>query len=148
MNIVKLNQEAKMPLRATAGSAGFDLYAHVGDTNSTVFIAPHESALIGTGISLEIDEGHFGLLCPRSGLAMKFGITLLNGPGVVDADYRGEIKCLLINLSSSVFEVSNGMRIAQLIIMKYENQVVLNDIGVQHISHTERGERGFGSSGY
>jgi dUTP pyrophosphatase len=147
MNIVKINEAAKIPTRATVDSAGFDLYAYL-EGNSSVFVAPRESALIGVGVSFEIEKGHFGLLCPRSGLAMRFGITLLNSPGVIDADYRGEIKCLLINLSSSVFEVVDGMRIAQIIIMKYENQIVLKDIGAQHISNTERGTKGFGSSGY
>lgn len=144
IDIIKLNENAVTPIRATEESAGFDLYSCI---DNDIVIDKNETKLIGTGISIVIPSGHFGMMCPRSGLAAKFGITLLNAPGIIDSDYRGEIKCILTNLSDKQFIVSSKMRIAQLIIMKYENNAKLIDGNECDANATSRGCGGFGSTG-
>ncbi len=134
-------KDIELPSYATPGSVGLDLRAAVDDK---VVLEPGERALIPTGIILEIPEGYEGQIRPRSGLAVKKGITVLNSPGTIDADYRGEIKVILINLGEEKVEIKRGDRVAQLIIAP----VVKADIEeVEDLSETVRGNGGFGSTG-
>lgn len=142
VKVKKLNSYAQTPLYATDGSAAADLYAALGEP---VEIAPGERKLIPTGIS--IDPGRsdvVSILCARSGLASKKGIALANGIGVIDSDYRGEVKVALINHSNETFVVENGERIAQIMFMP----VLHADFEqVDELAETARGEGGFGSTG-
>jgi dUTP pyrophosphatase len=122
-------------------SAGMDLRAY---TEEPIVIKPMQRVLIPTGLTIELAEGLEAQIRPRSGLAFKHGITVLNSPGTIDADYRGEIKVLLINLSDAVFTVNNGERIAQMIISSY---VKVNLINTDSLSETQRGAGGFGHTG-
>lgn len=130
-----------LPGYETLQSAGMDLRADIGEE---VILQPMERKLIGTGLYLSLPTGFEAQIRPRSGLAMKKGITVLNSPGTIDADYRGEIKVLLINLSSEPTEVLPGDRIAQMVIARYE-QVQFQE--VDELDQTKRGEGGFGSTG-
>lgn len=130
-----------MPSYATEQSAGMDLYAFV---EAAVELKPFERKLISTGIYLELPKGFEAQIRPRSGLAYKSGITVLNSPGTIDADYRGEVKVLLINLSQETFTINNSDRIAQMVIAKHEN---VSWIDTEIISETERSAGGFGSTG-
>ncbi|BAV94836.1 dUTP diphosphatase [Ichthyobacterium seriolicida] len=130
-----------MPSYQTEGSAGMDLRANI-DTNLT--LRPLERLIVKTGLSIELPQGLEAQIRPRSGLAIKSGITVLNSPGTIDSDYRGEICVVLINLSSDVFEIKNGDRIAQMVIAKYEK---VSWDKVEVISETQRGGGGFGSTG-
>jgi len=140
---VKVINQSKHPLPAyqTLLSAGLDLRANL---ESPVEIAPLERKLIGTGLYLELPEGHEAQVRPRSGLAYKHGISVLNSPGTIDADYRGEIKVLLVNLSQEVFTINDGERIAQMVIARHE-QIQWEE--VLDLSQTERGAGGYGSTG-
>ena len=129
------------PAYATAQSAGMDLRANL---ESPVTLKPMERAMIPTGLFIELPVGYEAQVRPRSGLAAKHGITVLNTPGTIDADYRGEIKVILVNLSSEPFEIQHGERIAQMVIAKHET-VQWEEVEV--LSDTERGAGGFGSSG-
>lgn len=129
------------PEYATEGSAGMDLRAFLADP---VIIEPGARKLIPTGIFIELPIGYQAEVRPRSGLAVKNGISVLNTPGTIDEDYRGEIKVILINLSGENFTVNNGDRIAQLVITKYEKVEWQNS---DEINNSRRGERGFGHSG-
>ena len=129
------------PAYATAQSAGMDLRANL---ESPITLKPMERAMIPTGLFIELPVGYEALVRPRSGLAAKHGITVLNTPGTIDADYRGEIKVILINLSTEPFEIQHGERIAQMVIAKHET-VQWEEVEV--LSDTERGAGGFGSSG-
>ena len=129
------------PTYATAQSAGMDLRANLEES---VILKPMERAMIPTGLFIELPIGHEAQVRPRSGLAAKHGITVLNTPGTIDADYRGEIKVILINLSNEDFEIQNGERIAQMVIAKHET-VQWEEVDV--LSDTERGAGGFGHSG-
>ena len=129
------------PTYATAQSAGMDLRAYLEES---VILKPMERAMIPTGLFIELPVGHEAQVRPRSGLAAKHGITVLNTPGTIDADYRGEIKVILINLSNEDFEIQNGERIAQMVIAKHET-VQWKEVDV--LSDTERGAGGFGHSG-
>jgi len=143
MEIVKIinNSNNELPKYETEFSAGVDLKA---DLTEKIILKPMERALISTGLSIELPIGFEAQIRPRSGLAIKNGITILNSPGTIDSDYRGEIKVILINLSSSDFEIKNGDRIAQMIISKYEKvQFEL----VEKLTETERGSGGFGHTG-
>lgn len=142
INIKKVNNNAKLPYRATEGSAGADLFACV---EGSVTLKPNERILIPTGIAISVLDKNYGaFIFPRSSLSSKYGISLANCVGVVDSDYRGEIKVPLINHSDEAFTVNNGDRIAQLVIMP----VVIPDfIEVEQLDDTERGEGGFGSTG-
>lgn len=131
----------KLPAYETAHSAGLDLRAM---TDSAIVIRPMERKLIGTGLYIEIPEGYEAQVRPRSGLAVRHGITVLNSPGTIDADYRGEIGIILINLSDSDFIVNNGDRIAQMVIARHEKAELVE---AEEINITERGEGGFGHSG-
>lgn len=130
-----------LPHYATEGSAGVDLKAAVGEAMT---ISPLERKLIPTGLSMAIPEDYEAQIRPRSGLAFKHGITVLNTPGTIDSDYRGEVKVLLINLGKENFIVERGMRIAQLVVEKYE-KVQWNV--VESLDDTSRAGGGYGSTG-
>ncbi|MGB0845018.1 MAG: dUTP diphosphatase [Alphaproteobacteria bacterium] len=130
-----------LPSYATEGSAGMDLYAAIC---TPVKLEPFERRLIPTGLQIELPPNHEGQVRPRSGLALKQGLTVLNAPGTVDCDYRGEVGVILINLSDTPQEIQRGDRIAQLIITPYVRaEVVL----VSELTETSRGSGGFGSTG-
>ncbi len=130
-----------LPHYETIASAGMDLRA---DLQESIILQPLERTLVKTGLFIELPIGYEAQVRPRSGLAFKKGITVLNSPGTVDADYRGEIGVILVNLSNEVFTIENGERIAQLIIAKHERA---QWIEVHELSETTRGEGGFGSTG-
>jgi dUTP pyrophosphatase len=130
-----------LPAYATSGSAGVDLRANLEEP---VTINPLERKLIPTGIFIELPQGYEAQIRPRSGLALKHGITVLNTPGTVDSDYRGEIKAILINLSNEPFVIENGERICQMVIAKHETAYFIE---VETIGETERGNGGFGHTG-
>ncbi len=140
---VKVVNTGRQPLPeyATSQSAGLDLRA---DIESPVTLKPLERRLIPTGLRIALPEGYEAQVRPRSGLALKHGITVLNTPGTIDADYRGELMVLLINLSNDEFIVNPGERIAQVIIAKYETA---SWDGVEILDETERGEGGYGHTG-
>ena len=142
MRIKIINQSSnELPKYETAFSAGMDLRASL---EHTVVLKPMERTLIPTGLSLELPIGFEAQIRPRSGLALKHGMTVLNSPGTIDADYRGEIKVLLINLSNSSFEINHGDRIAQMIIATHA-QVSWQE--VELLSETVRGAGGYGHTG-
>ena len=144
VKITKLQhaRDLALPAYATSQSAGMDLLAAVFEP---IVVKAGEIAIIPTGIAIALPEGFEAQIRPRSGLAAKFGVTVLNAPGTIDADYRGEIKVILINHSSSDFVIERGMRIAQMVIARYEH-VILEE--VQSLEDTSRGAKGFGSTGY
>ena len=133
--------EYEAPKYETEQSAGVDLRANIDEE---IILYPMERKLIPTGIFIELPKGYEAQIRPRSGLAAKHGITVLNSPGTIDADYRGEIMVLLINLSNEYFSVKPGMRIAQMIIARHEQA---NFLDFDVLSETERGDGGFGHSG-
>ena len=130
-----------LPAYATAGSSGMDLRAHL---DNPVHLAPGERQLIPTGIFIELPDGFEAQVRPRSGLALKHGLTCLNSPGTVDADYRGELKVILVNLSQEEQVIHSGDRIAQMVVQKVE-RVVWEE--VQEIAESERNQGGFGHTG-
>jgi len=140
INIINASSHP-LPSYETLASAGMDLRASIQEPIS---LKPLERALVKTGLFIELPLGYEAQVRPRSGLALKKGITVLNSPGTVDADYRGEIGVILVNLSSETFVIENGERIAQLVIAKHERA---EWIEVQELSETSRGEGGFGSTG-
>ena len=142
IKIKSINGDVIIPSYETSSSAGMDLRAYLpeGDTQ----LKPKESKLIGTGLYFEIPDGFEVQIRPRSGLALKNGISVLNSPGTIDADYRGEIKILLINHGSQTFQVEHKMRIAQMIVAKYER---IQFKIVNELSDSKRGSGGFGSTG-
>ncbi|WP_447951477.1 dUTP diphosphatase [Chryseobacterium koreense] len=129
-----------LPKYQTALSAGMDLYANL---DKSITMLPLERKLIPTGLFIELPENYEAQIRPRSGLAIKNGITVLNAPGTVDADYRGEIGVILVNLSKEDFTINDGDRIAQMVIAKHESAIWEE---VSELSETERGEGGFGST--
>lgn len=141
---VKIINKSDNPLPAyeTVNSAGMDLRAYLPE--GPVTLRPMQRVLIPTGLFMEIPEGYEGQVRPRSGLAIKNGITVLNTPGTIDADYRGEVKIILINLSDTDFVINSGERVAQIIFAKCEQMEVIN---VETLSETERGAGGFGHTG-
>jgi dUTP pyrophosphatase len=142
-NLVKIINTSTNPLPkyATVGSSGMDLYANL---TKPLVLEPLERALVPTGLFISLPENMEAQVRPRSGLALKQGITCLNSPGTVDADYRGEIKVVLINLSSEKQEIRHGDRIAQMVIQSVEK---INWELTTNLDHTERGHGGFGSTG-
>lgn len=140
INIVNKSSHA-LPAYETAHAAGMDLRAQL---DAPIVLAPMQRALVATGLFIELPVGFEAQIRPRSGLAYKHGITVLNSPGTIDADYRGEIKVLLINFGSENFEINNGERIAQMIVAKHET-VTWNT--VNELGSTERGAGGYGSTG-
>lgn len=145
INIMRLDhaEGLELPSYETEGSAGMDIRAAVPEIKSMI-ISPNQRALVPTGLVFEIPKGFEVQIRPRSGLAFKNGITCLNTPGTIDSDYRGEIKVLLINLGAEEFEITRGMRIAQMIVAPV-TQANLNEVG--KLGDTERGAGGFGSTG-
>ncbi len=142
VNIRIINQSNHpLPHYQTAQSAGMDIHAFL---ENPVSIAPGERTLIPTGLFIELPTGYEAQIRPRSGLAYKHGITVLNSPGTIDADYRGEIKVLLINHGNQAFEIQSGERIAQMIIAKHETATWIQ---TDELSETERGSGGYGSTG-
>ena len=143
---VKIYNQSKnqLPSYASASAAGLDLRA---DLSETVVLQPFERRLIPTGLFIELPADCEAQIRPRSGLALKHGITVLNSPGTIDADYRGEIRVILVNLSQEPFEIQPGERIAQMVIAQFR-QVELVEVGsLDELSDTERGAGGFGHSG-
>jgi dUTP pyrophosphatase len=140
LRLVRLDARARLPTRAHEGDAGLDLHALAPSV-----LAPGERASIPTGIAVEIPPGHAGLVLPRSGLAARHGISVVNAPGLIDTGYRGEVRVLLLNTDpSEAFEVAAGARIAQLVIVRVELAVPTE---VPTLEGSERGTAGFGSSG-
>lgn len=130
-----------LPAYETVASAGMDLRANI---ETPVLIPPMQRAIVKTGLFIELPIGYEAQVRPRSGLAAKHGITVLNSPGTIDADYRGEIAVILVNLSTDPFEIKNGDRIAQMVIAKHERAVWQI---AETLSETDRGAGGFGSTG-
>ena len=130
-----------LPHYETIASAGMDLRASLTESR---ILKPLERTIVGTGLFIELPVGIEAQVRPRSGLAAKKGITVLNAPGTIDADYRGEIGVILVNLSNEEFTINNGERIAQLVIGKHERA---DWVQVEELSETDRGEGGFGSTG-
>ena len=142
MKVKILNKSAyPAPSYATELSAGMDLKA---DIQEPVILAPLKRAMIPTGLSIALPAGFEAQVRPRSGLAAKYGITVLNTPGTIDADYRGEIKVILVNLSDEAFTINPGERIAQMVIARHEH---VEWEEVEALDETQRGEGGFGSTG-
>ncbi len=142
MNVKVINHsQHALPDYQTKLSAGLDLRANL---ERTEILKPLERRLIGTGLFIELPAGYEAQVRPRSGLAYKYGITVLNSPGTIDADYRGEIKVLLINLSNEPFEIKNGERIAQMVVARHEQIIWESET---ELSTTERGAGGYGSTG-
>ncbi len=139
--LITAKEGACLPEYATNASAGMDLLAFI---DGPVTLKPFERTLVPTGISISIPNGYEAEIRPRSGLAHKFGITLLNTPGTIDSDYRGEIKVLLINLGQGPFTIQKGDRIAQMV---FKNITKATWVLVDKLPETERGEGGFGSTG-
>ena len=140
INVVNRGHQ-QLPAYATPQSAGMDLRANIEEP---IIIKPLERKLIGTGLHIALPEGYEAQIRPRSGLALKHGITVLNSPGTVDADYRGEVMVLLVNLSDKDFVVNDGERIAQMVIAKHDQG---DFIEVEVLDETERGEGGYGHTG-
>jgi dUTP pyrophosphatase len=137
--IRRLAERAVLPNRAYAGDAGLDL-----SSCEAVDLEPGGRATIGTGLAIAVPEGYAGLVLPRSGLASRHGIGVLNAPGLVDSGYRGEVRVILYNPGRETFAVQPGMRIAQLVLVAVEEVRLLE---VDMLPESERGERGHGSSG-
>lgn len=142
IEVAIVNQSAfDLPAYATEGAAGLDIRANITEP---IVLAPLERQLIPTGLFVAIPMGYEIQIRPRSGLAFKHGITVLNTPGTIDADYRGEIKVLLVNLSNAAFTIEPGERVAQMVLAKHE---ILSWKTTQELPSTERGAGGFGSTG-
>ncbi len=141
VKVKKLDRDLPLPKQAHANDAGVDLYSRIDKT-----LPPGERALIPTGIAVSIPEGYAGFVQPRSGLALKHGLSIVNTPGLIDPHYRGEIGVILINLDkNNSFEIKRGMKIAQLVFQKVAEPLWEE---VEDLDITERGENGFGSSGF
>ncbi len=139
--IKRLSKEISLPKYETAGSSGMDLAANIADNIS---IDPGKTAIIPTGLALSVPKGFEVQIRPRSGLAAKKKISVLNTPGTIDSDYRGEIKVILINQGQETFKVEKGLRIAQMVVCPVAQAQIKE---VEDLSETERGKGGFGSTG-
>lgn len=139
LKIKKLDRSAVIPHYATTGSAGMDIRASHNE-----IIKAGESSMVATGLAIALENGFEAQIRPRSGLAAKHKITVLNTPGTIDSDYRGEVKVILINHSKIDFEIKKGDRIAQIVIAKYEVHEICE---VEDLDKTDRGKNGFGSTG-
>lgn len=140
LRVSRLDPRATIPTRAYEHDAGLDLYAV-----EALVVEPGERSSVGTGISVEVPAGHAGLVLPRSGLAHRHGIALVNAPGLIDSGYRGELRVLLLNTDASEpFEISVGDRIAQLVLVQVQTPAVVE---ADELAVSERGQGGFGSSG-
>jgi len=145
LRILRLPHAADLPLPAyqTEHAAGFDLVAAI-PTGAPVRIAPGERAMIPTGIAVALPRGHEGQIRPRSGIALRHGVTVLNSPGTIDADYRGEIQVILVNLGAETFEITRGTRIAQMIVAPIIQARIVES---ERLDATGRESGGFGSTG-
>ncbi len=142
MKIKVINRSGnELPSYQTKHAAGLDLRANL---ETSINLKPLQRALVPTGLYIEIPVGFEGQVRPRSGLAAKHGITVLNSPGTIDADYRGEVKVILVNLSEDSFEINHGERIAQLVVAKHET---INWVESQELAESSRNSGGFGSTG-
>ncbi|MDG2455314.1 MAG: dUTP diphosphatase [Bacteroidia bacterium] len=142
LNVFVINKSNNsLPVYQTEQSAGLDLSAFLEED---VVLEPMDRKLVGTGIYMALPEGYEAMIRPRSGMAFKYGITVINSPGTIDADYRGEIKIALVNLSKEVFTIKNGDRVAQMVINKYE-QISFNL--TDSLDETKRGSGGYGHTG-
>jgi dUTP pyrophosphatase len=145
MKKIKVNvvneSELALPVYETKYAAGLDLRANIDDP---ITLNPLERALVPTGLKIEIPVGYEAQVRPRSGLAAKHGITVLNAPGTIDADYRGEVKVILVNLSNDPFVINHGERVAQMVFAKVERAELIPSL---FLSETDRGEGGFGHTG-
>ncbi|MCX5811980.1 MAG: dUTP diphosphatase [Proteobacteria bacterium] len=139
--LITAKEGAMLPEYATDASSGMDLLAFIDES---IALKPFERILVPTGVYISIPEGYEAEIRPRSGLAHKFGITILNTPGTIDSDYRGEIKILLINLSKESFTIQKGDRIAQMV---FKHVIKASWVAVEKLPETPRGEGGFGSTG-
>ncbi len=142
IDIIKLNTKAILPEYQTAGAAGMDIHACIDET---IILKPGERRMIPTGFAIAVPAGYEAQIRARSGLSIKHGITMINGVGTIDADYRGEVGVLLVNLGQDSFEITAGMRIAQMVIAKYERAQWAEVI---RLDETDRGSGGFGSTGH
>ncbi|WP_036289793.1 dUTP diphosphatase [Methylosinus sp. PW1] len=133
-----------LPAYASAGAAGLDLRAAIASGGKLV-LEPGARDLVPTGLSLALPPGYEAQVRPRSGLALEFGVSVLNAPGTIDSDYRGEVKVLLVNFGTHPFEISRGMRIAQLVVARYEHVELVET--AEPLEETARGDGGFGSTG-
>lgn len=145
LRVLRLPHGAGLPLPdyQTEHAAGFDLMAAIGE-DAPLMLNPGERAAVPTGLVLEVPAGFEAQVRPRSGLALKHGVTVLNSPGTIDADYRGEVRVLLINLGEAPFRIARGDRIAQLVVAPVSQVEV---VSVETVTDTGRGEGGFGSTG-
>jgi len=141
VEIQLLKNQARMPEKMSNQASGYDLFAALSEE---VAILPQSVSLISTGIAIALPAGFEAQIRPRSGLAFKHGIGILNSPGTIDSDYRGEVKVILYNFGNKEFKIENGMRIAQMVIAKYESPEFLQ---VVELGETERGKGGFGHTG-
>lgn len=137
------NRDLPLPRYETAGAAGMDLIA-ANPADAPVILAPSQRALVPTGLVIQLEPGYEAQVRPRSGLALKHGVTVLNAPGTIDADYRGEVQVLLVNLGQEPFTVTRGMRIAQMVVAPVTTVV---PVEVDDVDETERAASGFGSTG-
>lgn len=143
MNVKIINtSKHELPSYETIASAGMDIRANL---DSPIILKPLERQMIPTGLFIELPVGFEAQIRPRSGLAAKKGVTVLNSPGTIDADYRGEIKIILVNISNEEFVVNDGERVAQMVVAKHER---VEWIKVEELSETARGEGGFGHTGH
>ena len=140
VNVINQSKHA-LPSYQTVHSAGMDLRANL---DAPVVLKPLQRALIPTGLFIQLPEGHEAQIRPRSGLAYKHGISIVNSPGTIDADYRGEVKVLLVNLSEQDFVVEDGERVAQMVVARYERVAWME---TEVLTETERGAGGYGSTG-
>jgi dUTP pyrophosphatase len=141
MDVVKLREDAVLPVYQTAGAAGADLHACIDEP---IVLQPLERRVIPTGLAMSIPEGYEVQIRARSGMSIKHGITMVNGIGTIDADYRGEVCIILVNLSAETFVIEDGERIAQMVIARHE-QALWQEVEV--LDETERGAGGFGHTG-
>jgi dUTP pyrophosphatase len=139
IQVIQLHPNATLPTRATEGAAGWDLYAV-----ERLVLAPQQRGLVRTGLAMALPSGFEMQIRPRSGLALRFGVTVLNAPGTIDSDYRGELCVLLVNLGVEAFTVEPGMRVAQAVVAQYAEQ---RWRAVKSLPDTDRGGNGFGHSG-
>ncbi len=143
--VMRLDPDLELPSYARVGVAGLDLVAR----ENVVLFPAGGRALVATGIAVAIPEGHAGFIQPRSGLALKHGVTCLNTPGLIDSGYRGELKVLLINTDpAEPFEIKRGERIAQLVVQRVEHVVLRPVDDFDHLGESERGDGGFGHTGH
>ena len=129
------------PAYATSQAAGIDIRANI---SAPIILKPLQRTLVHTGLYIQLPKGYEAQIRPRSGLALKNGITVLNSPGTIDSDYRGEVRIILVNLSDQDFTINNGERICQMVVARHENAVCVE---VEELENTERGEGGFGHTG-